>query len=128
MEYRRGTTADWPAITQMIGDSGYYSPTNAAEIGGEWIVAVHDGKIVGCIWAFVGGVQAYVDYWYVEPKYQRSRVAARLMYSMHRMLQQSGVRFTRGVIRDDNHFAIRLATAFGVTVDYEYALAYKELT
>ena len=127
MTYREGRVSDMPAITKMLGESNYYLPTNAAEIGGRWVVAEHDNEIVGFIWAFAAGVQAYVDYWYVHPRWRKTRVPARLVAIMQANLQAAGTRFVRGVMRSENLDATRLAAGFGVALDHGYALAYKEL-
>jgi RimJ/RimL family protein N-acetyltransferase len=127
MVYREGTPADYPAITELISTGDYYLPTNAAEIGGQWIVAEHDGQIIGTIWAFAAGPQAYVDYWYVRPEWRHGMVPAKLVMLMQAALQNHGVRFVRACILTNNQSAKRLLAALDMAVDDGYSMAYKEL-
>lgn len=127
MIYRVGRVEDLPQITSMLCISGYYAPMNAADMGGVWVVAEHNEQIVGCIWAFSDGRNAFVDYFYVKPPFRGGKTPARLLSLMEWRLRQSGVRSVRTTIKSDNLDALRLVQAVGVWTDRGYSLGYKEL-
>lgn len=127
MIYRLGGVADWPAISGLISHGDYYQPTNAATLGGQWLVAEKDNQIVGTVWVFHDTINAYVDYLYVIPRYRKTRVPARLLANLHQHLQALGVRRVYSNIREDNQDAKRLVEGFGMLAQDGYALGYKEL-
>lgn len=127
MIYRLGGVADWPAISGLLSHSDYYGPTNAAEVGGRWLVAEHDGQIVGTVWAFIDTINAYVDYLYVAPRYRKTPVPAKLLANMHEYLSNLGVKRVYSNVRDDNQDAKRLVEGFGMQLESGYALGYKEI-
>jgi len=129
MFYRSGTVEDTPAITKLISQSEYYLPTDAAAIGGHWVVAeTEDTKeIIGVVWYFAEPPQAFIGYYYVRPKYRNTMVAAKLLIRLQMEGTRIGVRFSRALIRQGNEQAARMSAAMGMIVDPAYCLAYKEL-
>jgi len=127
MEYREGTIRDLPAITELICKGDYYQPMNAAQIGGQWIVAEFEGRIVGAVWWFEQPPCAYVDYLYVKPKWRGTPVGARLVANLITVLRSRGIHYVRGVVVKNNDDSIRLVEGFGALCDSDYVLAYKEI-
>lgn len=129
MLYRSGKIEDTPAITKLISQGDYYLPTDAAAIGGHWVVAQTEdtGEIVGVVWYFAEPPQAHVDYYYVHPDYRNTMVAAKLLVRLQMEGKRIGVRFSRAMIRQGNEQAARMAIAMGMIVDPAYCLAVKEL-
>jgi len=129
MFYRSGTIEDTPKITKLVSQGDYYLPTDAAAIGGHWVVAeTEDTKeIVGVVWYFAEPPQAHVDYYYVHPDYRNTAVAAKLLIRLQMEGKRIGVHFCRALIRQGNEQAARMAVAMGMIVDPAYSLAFKEL-
>jgi GNAT superfamily N-acetyltransferase len=127
MNYRHGGVADWPAISGMLSTSDYYDPTDVSQLGGRWLVAEHSNQLVGCVWVFSDGHNAYIDYLYVTPRFRKTVVPAKLVAHLHQLLKNTGVKRAYGVIRSDNADAKRLMEGFGTLTDDGYTLAFKEL-
>lgn len=127
MVYREGTSSDWPEITGLIALSEYFMPIYPPTLGGHWVVAEHDGRIVGCIWAFIGVPHAYIDYLYVLPAHRKSKVPARLILAMQHALKEAKVRYVRCNVLQENKEAARMVQALGVVVHENYLLGYKEI-
>jgi len=128
VKYREGTSEDFGKISWLLTISNYYPATNAQRLGGNWIVAeTDDGEIVGCIWAFAQAPNAYVDYWFVIPRFRKSKVPARLMVAMQHALGEAGVKYVRATVLADNVDATRMVEAIGMYTHDGYKLAYKAL-
>lgn len=126
MKYRVATIADYPAITNLINSSGYYSPMAATDLDGPIIVAERsDGSLAGCLWAMVCGRHAFLDYLVVEN--HNGRVALMLMLGMEKLLKEHNVQFVRGMISSDNRSALRLNASMGAALQDGYTLGYKRL-
>lgn len=128
MIYRSGKPEDLDEISGLITNGDYYLHTDAAALGGQWIVAENnDGRIVGVIWFFTQAPHAYIDYYYVHPAYRNTYVAGRLGVRLKLELQRHGVRYVRGSVLAHNTTSLRMAEAFGMLADPGYALVYKEI-
>ena len=128
MIYRVATPEDWPAVEECIASTGYYFPVDASTLGGIIVVAERerDHKIVGCLWAMVGGRHAYLDYLSTHREHH-GVVALWLGVYMEKVLRNLGVRWVRSVVKTDNRPAQRIAEANGMVGDPGYSLYFKEL-
>lgn len=126
MHYRIAKLEDAPAITELLGSTGYYGPVDAAELDGIIVVAERDGVLHGCVWAMVCGRHAYIDYLTVRPGYS-GIMPLRLMKTLEAVFRQVGVQYVRGVVKSDNTAAIRIDEALGATFDHDYSLGYRRL-
>jgi hypothetical protein len=128
MIYREGTLEDFQQIESIVSGSGYYPPISAHELGGAWIIAEQEGNVVGCVWCFFSGPQAFVDYLCVAPHEGISKVAGQMLVVLERKLIASGVKYVRAVVKDGNSPAYRLTTrGMGAGVDPYYTYVFKEL-
>lgn len=126
MHYRIATLEDAPAITELLGSTGYYCPVDAAELDGIIVVAERDGVLYGCVWAMVCGRHAYLDYLTVRPGHS-GKISLRLMKTLEVVLRQVGAKYIRGVVKSDNTAAIRIGEAVGAVFDHGYSLGYRRL-
>lgn len=126
MHYRIAKLEDAPAITELLGSTGYYGPVDAAELDGIIVVAERDGVLYGCVWAMVCGRHAYIDYLTVRPGHS-GRTSIRLMQGAEVVLRELGVKYVRGVVKSDNTAAIKIDEAVGAVFDHGYSLGYRRL-
>ena len=124
MEYRLATVVDWPAISEYVHGRDYFMPIDPATLGGHWLIAVDAaGVLHGTIWFFGEVPHAYVDYWAGS-----HIIAARLGAILEKMLRANGVRSVRGVIKQNNDSAVRLADALGMfTRSGDYLLVHRSI-
>ena len=125
--YRPAVVTDLPAITSMLCMSEYHGVVDAARLGGHWYVAAKGDEVIGCIWAFTDGYNAFQDYLYVKPRFRNGRVALVLGRQFEIYLHQLGVRRILSTMKSENKNVIRLALASGHLVEEGYELGYKEL-
>jgi len=127
MHYRIATLEDAPAITELLGSTGYYGPVDAAELDGHVIVAeTKDQQLNGCVWLMVCGRHAYIDYLTVRPGHS-GRISIRLMMAAEQLLRALGVKYVRGVVKSDNTAAMRIDETMGAVFDHGYSLGYRRL-
>ena len=127
MRYRIAKLEDAPAITELLGSTGYYGPVDASELDGVIVVAeTKHQQLCGCVWVMVCGRHAYVDYLTVRPGYS-GRTAMRLMMMLEQVLRSLQVKYVRGVVKSDNTAAIRIDEAMGAVFDHDYSLGYRRL-
>ena len=121
MVYRDGTPEDYPYIREFIGMQGYFTEIDPSTLGGQWLLATHDGKIHATVWCFYQAPHAYIDYWA-----GRGKAAARLGIIAEKRLRDSGIRYVRGVIQQDNSSAHRLATTgIGMSSGHNFYIVFK---
>jgi GNAT superfamily N-acetyltransferase len=125
--YRPGTPEDLPQITRMLCDSAYHGVIDASRLGGLWYVAAKGDTVVGCIWCFTDGYNAFWDYLYVRPEFRNGRIALILGRQFEIYLRRSGVRRVISTMKTENQNVIRMAVVSGHAVDTGYELGYKEL-
>jgi hypothetical protein len=126
MHYRIAKLEDAPAITELLGSTGYYGPVDAAELDGVVVVAEREGVLYGCVWAMVCGRHAYIDYLTVRPGHS-GIMPLRLMKTLEAVLRKVGATYIRGVVKTDNTAAMRIDEAVGAVFDDGYSLGYRRL-
>ena len=123
MEYRIGTTEDYPAIKALVDATGYYSPISPTTMGGHWAIAVNDEGVHATLWFFGGAGNAYLDYWVGSGK-----TVARLGCKLQLTLENFGITMVRGMILSQNKAAERLAVqGHGFYGARNYTFVCKEL-
>jgi hypothetical protein len=123
MNYRDGTKQDYPAIAEFIKSQDYFNEIDPETLGGQWLIAEHEGKIYATVWCFVQAPHAYIDYWAGS-----GITGARIGLIAEYRLRKSGIRYMRGVIRQSNTSAHRLATeGIGMLSGANFYLVFKEL-
>lgn len=128
MKYRIGTWKDHAAIEACIDATQYYGPVNVSLLDGTFIVAeTNKNQIVGCVWTFHYGRNAFIDYLAVHPKYQHTGLGIKLLVHMRDLLRRRGVRFVRGCTLLDNVEMIRIWQTFGALVHSPYAIGFVDL-
>lgn len=128
MRYRIGTWKDHAEIEDCINSTDYYSQVDVSLLDGTFIVAEDkDKQIVGCIWVFHFGRNAYIDFLSVRPALQHSGLGVKLIAKMRRLLKKRGVRFVRGCTILDNVEMVRIWQAFGASIHSPYAIAFVDL-
>jgi len=128
IEYRPGGTGDLPQITQMLADSEHHGIVDAATVGGLWYVATRGEEVIGCMWCFTDGYNAYWDYLYIKPAWRNGRIALRMGAGFEAWLKHAGVRRVLSTMHSSNTNVIRMAVVTGHAVDSGYELGYKELS
>lgn len=127
IEYRPATVEDLPQITNLICSSEHHGTIDAARIGGVWFVAAKGEDVIGCVWCFSDGYNAFWDYLYVKPEFRNGRIAYCLGRQFEIFLGHQGVRRVYSTMKTNNQNVIRMAMAAGHIVDRGYELGYKEL-
>jgi GNAT superfamily N-acetyltransferase len=127
IEYRPAAIGDLPQITNLICSSEEHGIIDASAIRGAWFVAAQGDKVVGCIWCFSDGYNAFWDYLYIRPEFRNGRIALVLGRQFENFLRTHGVRRIISTMKTDNKNVIRMALASGHAVDRGYELGYKEL-
>jgi hypothetical protein len=125
--YRPGTVLDFPVIAQMIADSEHHGVIEPSRLGGVWYVAAKGDEVIGCVWCFTDGYNAFWDYLYLKPAFRNGRIALILGRQFEMHLRRAGVRRIISTMKTENQNVIRMAIASGHAVDTGYELGYKEL-
>ena len=128
MRYRIGTWRDHSDIEDCIASTGYYGPVNASLLDGTFVVAEDSkGQIVGCVWTFHYGRNAYIDFLSVRPSYQHKGLGVRLLARIRSLLKKRGVRFVRGCTILSNIETLRIWQAYGAAIHSPYAIGFVDL-
>lgn len=124
MEYRLAEIKDWPYIVEFLGSTSYFFPVEPYKLGGHWLLAMSEGRIVGTLWFFAEPPQAFLGYW--TARYPR--VAARLALVLERHLIDNGVQYVHGMVADGNENARRfMVKGLGCQSAYPYYEIFKEI-
>lgn len=127
MKYRIGTWKDHAEIEDCINSTGYYGEVDASLLDGTFIVAEDESGIVGCVWTFHYGRNAFIDYLAVRPEIQHKGLGVRLLARMRALLKKRGVRFVRGWTLLTHVEMIRIWQAFGAAIHSPYAVGFVDL-
>jgi len=101
---------EYSDCTDLLSGSEYYSDVRLRDIVGSTILGVFTkGTLVGCAMVLVSGPQAYVDYLFIHPLYQREGLGIKLLRYLEADLKQQGVLKVHACISSENGTMMRMA-------------------
>ena len=96
----------------------YEDIARKVEVGdGLFLVAEHDGKVIGTVMAGYDGHRGWIYYLAVRPPHQRGGWGSRLLAAAEQMLAERGCPKINLQVRTDNREAVGFYTAAGYTPD-----------
>ena len=120
LEIRKIKGGEYCDCADLLSGSAYYGSTKPSELAGAEMVGVFDGPehtLVGCAMLLVSGPQAYVDYFFVHPVYQREGVGLKLARYVTHDLSLRGVTTLHACVSADNGIMLGLLGKFNPKLD-----------
>ena len=113
---------DYNDCTDLLAGSEYYSHVRVRDILGSPMFGVFSkGTLVGCAMVLVGGPQAYLDYLFIHPLYQREGMGVKLLRYLEADLRGRGVKKVHACISSENGTMMRMTVKmFKHTVGWPY--------
>jgi N-acetylglutamate synthase-like GNAT family acetyltransferase len=117
MNIRIATPKDFTQIDELLDAADVPLGESPADLGGTFIVAEIDGRIVGAVWYIKSDKVAWVGCLAVHPECRRKKLAAMLLATGTEVLRGIGIKTVFFTFRQENIAMENMVQLFGAKTD-----------